>query len=141
MTEKRKYYGYDESEPFMYDDPDECAIDYIDYSGEIEVGQEFTIYVGEGKPSKASAYIPDVAEYMSERADDNVSEAGERWWGDLADHENSLQDVVAKAVDDYCTEHGIQPDFCELRSLRSLTYRRTEDGVELVLQQLTAEPL
>ena len=135
MSKKQTYYGFDDGEFHSYDDPDECAQDRVDTHDEPKVGETFSISVGEGAPRKGSYYLQSIADDMANSATGDLPEGIEDWCWDIDKIADELQEACEKAVDAILDKRKLQPSFCTLTKLPYLTYRRTDDGVERVLQR------
>lgn len=127
----KHYYSIDE-ENFNL----ECVEDAAESAwelGDSNVGDVVTVWDGEVVECVASQFIPNMADDMAERANDVVGDSS-YLWEFTKELEQSLQDAVRKAVDDWANKNDMQPKFCEIGKVTPIQIRFTDEdgGFEIV---------
>jgi len=121
----KKCYSINE-EDFYLNSVDEAVDSLLDETY-LRTGETATIWEGDAIQNPASYYVSDIAEGMIDRAADQCGEYADAWDFSRAQSE-SLQEVVAKAVDQWCTENDMQPTFYMVENVVPVTVRFTNDN-------------
>lgn len=121
-----KCYSCNEDE--YYHTSIEDAVEDLWNGGQYEIGEVATIWEGDPDLKTASHFTPNMAEYLQERAYDELGEVTDSW--EFSEKEDkSLQNAVNKAVDDWATANNMQPKFYSVENVREIQVRFTnEDG-------------
>lgn len=133
----RRVYSVDQ-EMFNYDSISEAAIDMADvhWPDPLAVGDIVTIYEGKVIESVASDYSPNyLIDTLAENAYDECGEFADDWLSGLDNKcKNDLINRVHKVIDDWATEHNVQPTFYMVEDIVEIEIRFTnaEGDWELV---------
>jgi len=76
-------------------------------------GRTRQLWEGDAVKRPASEYLPDIVEAMQDRAYDEVGEHSDGWEFSK-EQTTELQEVVAKAVDQWATANNMQPHFYQI---------------------------
>lgn len=122
-----KCYSINEEE-FNYES-EEAAVEKIWNNGDHKAGDTATIFAGDTVPRSASDFVPSLADLMVEQAYDQHGEYSDTWEFSRAE-EDDLQEVVAKAVDEWADKNNMQPRFWSIENIRQIKIRFINDDGE-----------
>lgn len=119
MTNYR--YGANDQD-FNFDEVEDVLNYILEYSSPDDDLSVITIYRGELVTNKASAYVPNVYDYLSNNAYGHVGEYSDSWPDCDEDAINELQKMVEHAVDAWADKHNLQPNFGEIDNIVGVAY-------------------
>lgn len=123
----KKCYSHNE-EDYSFSDLDECAESAFNDNTELKVGDIITIYEGEAIKPSASEFLPQIGDLILEQASDEMGEYAESWEFSNED-DQSLQEALSKAVDEWAESTGNQPLFYRVTDVKQIRVRFiNEDG-------------
>ena len=120
--------SYSSDGEYYYCDAD-SAIDSLCVEWPVKVGEIYTIYEGDTIPQKASMFVGNLTEIMTDCALDNCGEYCESWTLDLSKNHKAFEKAVGEFIDEYCEKNNLQPAFHMVENIIERKIRITGDDV------------
>jgi hypothetical protein len=125
-----KCYSTDQEE-FIYSelaDAIERAWDSLDHETPVEsIGAIVTVYEGDSHPYNPLGWLPDMVEYMGERAYDDGGEFASDWPPASKEQSAELQADVERVVTAWLEKHSMQPMFWSVINVKEVRARITSE--------------
>lgn len=105
MSEILKLYHADKGGEHWYiKDIDEVICSAIETYGPPQEGNEIVVFVGDCKIKKASDFLNDIVDMVTESAHQECGEVTEDWL--QKENSNKLQEAMENCIDDWCDSNG-----------------------------------
>lgn len=115
------------NEDFNYDELDDAVQSALD-DPSVNVGDVVTVYEGDAVAWKAGDFTGFTLDHISNAAYDEGGEYAEDYLSDVSkEQEADLDKRVADVVNQWADDHGLQPNFYQVKNVQELRFVMTSE--------------
>lgn len=123
MTNKCYSHNEESFYPDLETALERAAENFVEDNEDFEGETEIELFEGEKVSYQASAFLPEISEYLEDRAYGIHDEWSEHWCDKISKNSAEIQKIIGDALDNWANLTNNQPNFFGVENVRSITVK------------------